>query len=144
MTFGNVTHHFKLNHHQCFSLASTLIKATALFTATVFFPAIVGFQGTVGFKATVSSDVLPFFPAIEFIEEQAGIMAGQDWKIPDRLQEFSKFVPPGWKPGLDDYPFRKFLERLHLWWRITPLSEEEAGPMIASRLIDKPFDIAIK
>jgi hypothetical protein len=62
---------------------------------------------------------------------------------PARLPEFTRQVPPGWKPGLDDYPFKLYIERLHLWWRITPVQEDEAGPLIASRLMDRAFSLAM-
>eukprot|EP00959_Pyramimonas_sp_CCMP1952_P281057 5875137-Pyramimonas_sp.AAC.1 len=44
---------------------------------------------------------------------------------------------------MPDYTFKHFLERLHLWWRITPITEEEAGPLVASRLLDKAFEVAM-
>ena len=59
-----------------------------------------------------------------------------------QLHEFNRTTPPGWKPGNDAYPFRLFITRMMLWWRITTLSEEEAGPMVASRLQGMPFTIA--
>ena len=68
---------------------------------------------------------------------------GADWKLPSTLPEFARYVPPGWKPGLPDYTFKSFLERLHLWWRITPVTDEEAGPLVASRLLDKAFEAAM-
>eukprot|EP00959_Pyramimonas_sp_CCMP1952_P301564 6309377-Pyramimonas_sp.AAC.1 len=68
---------------------------------------------------------------------------GADWKLPNTLPEFTRYVPPGWKPGLPEYTFKNFLERLHLWWRITPITDEEAGPLVASRLLDQAFEVAM-
>ena len=68
---------------------------------------------------------------------------GADWRLPSTLPEFTRYVPPGWKPGLPDYSYKQFLERLHLWWRIAPVTEEEAGPLVASRLLDKAFEVAM-
>ena len=66
----------------------------------------------------------------------------QDSMSSMQLHEFNRTTPPGWKPGNDAYPFRLFLTRITLWWRITTLTEEEAGPMVASRLQGMPFTIA--
>ncbi|CAE7781054.1 GIP [Symbiodinium sp. CCMP2592] len=34
------------------------------------------------------------------------------------LHEFRKNVPPGWSPGLPDYPLRLYFDRLKLWYQI--------------------------
>ena len=58
------------------------------------------------------------------------------------LDEFTKSTPPGWRPGLAKYPYRKYLQKLKLWWRQTDLSESQCGPAIAGRLQGGPFQIA--
>eukprot|EP00959_Pyramimonas_sp_CCMP1952_P316375 6621781-Pyramimonas_sp.AAC.1 len=47
------------------------------------------------------------------------------------LEDFTKNVPPGWKPNARGYTFRKYMQKLRLWWRITDeMSEERIGPLI--------------
>ena len=31
------------------------------------------------------------------------------------LQEYNPSTPPGWKPGLKNFPFRKYLQKMQLW-----------------------------
>eukprot|EP00959_Pyramimonas_sp_CCMP1952_P131802 2755729-Pyramimonas_sp.AAC.1 len=66
-----------------------------------------------------------------------------DFKTPQTLQEFTRYVPPGWKPSDDAYPFKACMQRLHLWWRLTPLDERDAGPAMAALLLDRAFTIAM-
>eukprot|EP00959_Pyramimonas_sp_CCMP1952_P337963 7077397-Pyramimonas_sp.AAC.1 len=66
-----------------------------------------------------------------------------DVKTPQTLQEFTRYVPPGWKPFDDAYHFKAYMQRLHLWWRLTPLDEREAGPALAARLLDRALAIAM-
>ncbi len=59
-------------------------------------------------------------------------------RIP-QIQEFSVTTPPGWSPrNASWYPFRLFLQKLQLWWKITTATEAQAGPLLAARLQDKP------
>ena len=58
------------------------------------------------------------------------------------LDEFTKSTPPGWRPGVNKYPFRKYQQKLRLWWRQTDVSESQAGPSIAGRLQGSAFQIA--
>ena len=53
------------------------------------------------------------------------------------LHEFRKDVPPGWAPGLPDYPLRLFFERLKLWYRIFDGDDTLVGPLVAGRLQGK-------
>ena len=56
------------------------------------------------------------------------------------LEDFSKTIPPGWKPLVRGYTFRKYMQKLRLWWRITDEDREERiGPLIVSRLKSTPF-----
>ena len=71
-------------------------------------------------------------------------MAAAEHRTPQTLQEFTRFVPPGWRPYDDAYLFKAYMERLFLWWRITPVGQEEAGPLIAARLLDRAFSVAMK
>eukprot|EP00959_Pyramimonas_sp_CCMP1952_P092484 1935502-Pyramimonas_sp.AAC.1 len=60
------------------------------------------------------------------------------------LEDFTKNVPPGWKPNVRGYTFRKYMQKLRLWWRITDeMSEERIGPLIVSRLKGPPFSQAM-
>ena len=64
--------------------------------------------------------------------------------VPSNLQQFTQRIPPGWNPNIKDYPFRLYLIRLTLWWRCCDVNEEAAGPLVASRLSGRAFDIATK
>ena len=50
------------------------------------------------------------------------------------LEEFTRQVPPGWRPGLRSYTFRQYIQKLRLWWRFAEIQERQAGPLIAARL----------
>ena len=54
-----------------------------------------------------------------------------------RLHEFRRDVPPGWSPGLPDYPLRLYFERLKLWYRIFEGDDTLVGPLVAGRLQGK-------
>ena len=53
------------------------------------------------------------------------------------LHEFRKDTPPGWAPGLADYPLRLFFERLKLWYSIFDGDDTLVGPLVAGRLQGK-------
>ena len=53
------------------------------------------------------------------------------------LHEFRREVPPGWAPGLPEYPLRLYFERLKLWYRVFDGSDEMVGPLVAGRLQGK-------
>ena len=59
------------------------------------------------------------------------------------LQVFTKTLPPGWQAGLADCPFRTFVTRLSIWWRLTDVAEMDAGLLVASRLNGKAFKVAL-
>ena len=60
-----------------------------------------------------------------------------------QLDQYNKSTPPGWRPGLYHYPYRRFIERLRLWYRITDLNAEQVGPAVAGRLQGRPFNLAM-
>ena len=53
------------------------------------------------------------------------------------LHEFRLEVPPGWAPGLPDYPLRTYFEGLKLWYRVFDGQDEAVGPLVAGRLQGK-------
>ena len=59
------------------------------------------------------------------------------------LESFTRGVPPGWRPYLAHYPYRRWLERLRLWFRQTDLDATQQGPSVAARLTGRPFNIAM-
>jgi hypothetical protein len=60
------------------------------------------------------------------------------------LEAYNKSTPPGWKPGLYRYQFRRFMERMRLWYRLTDLNVDQIGPAIAGRLQGKLFTLALR
>ena len=51
---------------------------------------------------------------------------------PLSLRQYSKDVPPGWRPRA--YPIREYKEALGVWSKLTRLDEDQIGPAIMSRL----------
>lgn len=60
------------------------------------------------------------------------------------LDEFSKSVPPGWRPGVDSYPLKLYLEKVKLWYKITDATDEQIGPLLAGRLKGNAEKMALK
>ena len=59
------------------------------------------------------------------------------------LDAYNRTTPPGWRPALMHYPFRRYIERLRLWYRMTDLGIEQIGPAIAGRLQGRPYNMAM-
>ena len=59
------------------------------------------------------------------------------------LAAYTKGTPPGWRPALTHYPFRRYLERLRLWYRMTDLEAVQIGPAVAGRLQGRPYNMAL-
>ena len=59
------------------------------------------------------------------------------------IDQFSKSMPPGWRPNVARYPLRRYIQLLRLWWRQTDLPETSAGPAMAGRLRGTAFQIAM-
>ena len=59
------------------------------------------------------------------------------------LDQYTKSTPPGWKPNMIHYPYKRFIERLKLWYRQTDLPATALGPAVAGRLSGRPFNLAI-
>ena len=61
-----------------------------------------------------------------------------------QLEGFTKFVPQEWRPHIKGYAFRRYMQKLKLWWRITEENQHERiGPLIVSRLQGTPFTAAM-
>ena len=58
------------------------------------------------------------------------------------LHEFNRQVPPGWRPNMPSYPFRLYMTRMALWYRITTLTATEQGAIVATIQQGTPFNIA--
>ena len=63
---------------------------------------------------------------------------------PPSIWDFTKHVPPGWRPGLSWYPYKTYKQRLKLWKVITSAAQNEIGPLVVSRLEGEPFETGIK
>ena len=59
------------------------------------------------------------------------------------LTEYRKDCPPGWSPGLPDYPLKLFFDKLKLWYRVYEGPDEAVGPLIAGRLQGRAQKIAL-
>ena len=59
------------------------------------------------------------------------------------LDESTRAVPPGWRPGLDWYPYRLYLEKFKLWHRVADYDETELGPIAAQRLKGGALRVAL-
>ena len=62
------------------------------------------------------------------------------------LEEYTNKTPPGWQPGVDAYPFKKFLQKLELWTVMCDyqIGDGRIGPVVAGRLKGDAYDIALK
>ena len=60
------------------------------------------------------------------------------------LDEWRKDVPPGWKPGVENYPLRIYFAKLKLWYRCCEVPDEVIGPLIAGRLQGRAQRIALE
>ena len=49
------------------------------------------------------------------------------------LTEYRREVPPGWGPGIQDYPLKSYVEKLRLWYRVFDGADEIIGPLVAGR-----------
>ena len=50
------------------------------------------------------------------------------------LDEYSRSVPPGWKPHLNSYPLKDYNDKLKLWLRMTDIETVQVGPTLVGRL----------
>ena len=56
------------------------------------------------------------------------------------LEEMTRFIPPGWKPGLKGYSFKKYSQRLKLWWdtkNITGCLPEQVDSVAAGLVLGR-------
>ena len=60
------------------------------------------------------------------------------------LESYTKGCPPGWRPGLSHYPFRLYVQRVRLWYRLTDLPAEAAGPAAIGRLSGRPYSLVLE
>ena len=62
------------------------------------------------------------------------------------LEEFNPKTPPGWQPGMDSWPFKKYLEKLKMWYRTSEYKVGDGiiGPLVALRLKGEAYEIAVK
>ncbi|CAE7721255.1 unnamed protein product [Symbiodinium sp. CCMP2592] len=82
---------------------------------------------------------LDFLQLIYGIYAQAGEMASTS-SVPHTgvsLHEIRKDIPPGWAPGLPDYPLKLFFDRLKLWYQVYDGDDTMVGPLVAGRLQGK-------
>ena len=59
------------------------------------------------------------------------------------LEEFTKFIPPGWRPGLRTYTFTDYMQKLRLWWSFCEVNETSVGPLVAARLKGQAFRLGM-
>ena len=59
------------------------------------------------------------------------------------LEAFNHGTPPGWKPYLHSYPFRRWLGRLKLWYRHTDVDASQAASAVAARLAGAPINLVM-
>ena len=59
------------------------------------------------------------------------------------LDNFTRATPPGWRPGIRRYPYKRLLQLMKLWWRQTDVDEARADITIAGRLRGAAFQFAL-
>ena len=60
------------------------------------------------------------------------------------LDEYNRNVPPGFKPGIPDYPVSVYMEKFRLWYKQTDLPAECVGPVMVGRLKLGAYRLAVK
>ena len=60
------------------------------------------------------------------------------------LDEFSRSVPPGWRPHLSSYPLKDYKDKLKLWLRMTDVSLAQIGPTVVGRSKGAAYRVALK
>ena len=60
------------------------------------------------------------------------------------LDEFNKNTPPGWKPGIEGYPLKHYLDLCSLWYKQHDGKDEEVGILLSGRLKGAAKQDAIK
>ena len=60
------------------------------------------------------------------------------------LEEYNERTPPGWQPGLPNYPWKRYFERLQLWNRMTTAEIGKRGILVHSRLKGDAHDLGLK
>ena len=50
------------------------------------------------------------------------------------LDEYTSTIPPGWKPGMEHYPLRMYIDKMQMWWKQTDFEYAQASVLIAGRL----------
>eukprot|EP00959_Pyramimonas_sp_CCMP1952_P074519 1556849-Pyramimonas_sp.AAC.1 len=46
------------------------------------------------------------------------------------LEESTRQVPPGWKPGVPKYSVKKYLQKLSLWWRTKNVDDDGVAALL--------------
>ena len=57
------------------------------------------------------------------------------------LKQYSKDVPPGWRPP--SYPFKEYLDYLNIWSALARLYPQQMGPATLSRLEEGPLRLGL-
>ena len=60
------------------------------------------------------------------------------------MDEYTAATPPGWKPGMDHYPLRMYVDKLQLWWKQADVDVPHAAVLIAGRLKAGAGKLALK
>ena len=71
-------------------------------------------------------------------------MANEQLSTTLPLEASNRNTPPGWRPGDQRYPLRRYFQLLRLWWHMTDIPETAAGPAMASRLRGSAFQLALR
>ena len=59
------------------------------------------------------------------------------------LDSSSKNTPPGWKPGIRTYPFRRYEQLMKLWQMTTEMNQTRCGAASIQRLEGSAFQFAM-
>ena len=60
------------------------------------------------------------------------------------MDEWRKDTPPGWRPGIENYPLKTYFPKLKLWYRCSEAPDEIIGPQVAGRLQGRAQRIALE
>ena len=91
---------------------------------------------------------LPVIVTYYSIKEPLFVTNRRSWRsrkeAPVEVSHFRKDVPPGWMPGMANYPLKLYISKLKLWYRICDCPDECVGPLVAGRLAGRAQRIALE
>ena len=69
-------------------------------------------------------------------------LPGMDTSSNLPMHHYTKGCPPGWRPGVQGYPLKRYLDLLKIWYRLTDFNDSQVGPAAAGRFEGRALTLA--